>query len=145
MRDDGTWQPDAESEGIPHAYNSRVSWAMLRWARAAGDERVESAARRQLDWVLSVQRPNGWFDQCVFKPGMAPSTHGIAYTLRGLLESHAITGDERYLEAVVRTSGVLIRKQEVLGRLPANWDADWHPAARHVCLTGTVQLGGVWL
>jgi hypothetical protein len=145
MQDDGTWRPDAEYSGIPHTYNSRVAWAMLRWARAAGEDRVEGAARRQLDWVLSMQRPNGWFDQCVFKPGTTPSTHGIAYTLRGLLESSAITADARYLDAAVRASEVLIRKQEVLGRLPANWDDGWRPAARHVCLTGSVQLGGVWL
>ena len=145
MQADGTWQPDAEYAGIPHTYNSRVAWAMLRWARICGDERVEAAARRQLDWTLSMQRPNGWFDRCVFKPGTTPSTHGIAYTLRGLLESHSISADERLLDAVVRTSEVLIRKQEVIGHLPANWDEDWRPAARHVCLTGSVQLGGVWL
>ena len=61
---------------------------MLRWARRNGDEPAEDAARRQLDWVVSRQRANGWFDECFFKPGMTPSTHGIAYTLRGLLESH---------------------------------------------------------
>jgi hypothetical protein len=110
-----------------------------------GDDRVEEAARRQLDWVLSMQRPNGWFDQCVFKPDTDPSTHGIAYTLRGLLESHAITGDDRCLEAVVRASEPLIRSQEATGHLKAQYDGDWAPAAGHVCLTGTAQLGGVWL
>ena len=29
--------------------------------------------------------------------------------------------------------------------LVAGYDAQWRPAARHACLTGTVQLGGVWL
>jgi len=145
MRAHGTWRAEAEYSGIPHTYNSRVAWAMLRWARAAGDPRVEEAARRQLDWVLSVQRPNGWFDDCVFKPGTNPSTHGIAYTLRGLLESHAITGDERYLAAVVRASDALIHTQAEVGHLKAEYDAEWRPAAGHVCLTGSAQLGGVWL
>jgi hypothetical protein len=38
-----------------------------------------------------------------------------------------------------------MRKLEVLPRLAAHYDADWRPTARHACLTGTVQLGGVWL
>lgn len=145
MRDDGTWRPDVEYSAIPHTYNSRVAWAMIRWARVAGDERAEAAARRQLDWVVRRQRPNGWFESNLFKPGTTPSTHGIAYTLRGLLESHAVVGEAAWLDAAVRTSEVLIRKLEVLGRLPANYDAEWNPTAAHECLTGTAQLGGVWL
>jgi len=142
---DGVWSESVEYSWIPHVYNSRVAWAMLRWAGATADDGARHAAERHLEWVLGRQRPNGWFDDCVFKPGTEPSTHGLAYTLRGLLESHALTGESRYLDAVLCTSEVLIRKLEVLGYLPANFDEDWRPAARHACLTGTVQLGGVWL
>ena len=145
LRHDGTWSEAVEYSSIPHAYNARVAWAMLRWADATADDGARHAAERHLEWVLGRQRPNGWFDDCVFKPGTQPSTHGIAYTLRGLLESQALTGESRYLDAVLCTSEVLIRKLEVLGYLPANFDEDWRPAARHACLTGTVQLGGVWL
>jgi hypothetical protein len=145
LRADGTWDSRFEYAGLSHTYNSRVAWAMLRWARLVSDERAEEAARRQLDWATSRQRPNGWFEDCIFRVGMQPSTHGLAYTLRGLLESYDITGERPWLEAVERTSEVLIRKLEVLPRLVANYDATWRPAARHACLTGTVQLGGVWL
>jgi hypothetical protein len=145
LRADGTWDPAVEFSGIPHTYNARVAWAMLRWARLRGDDRTEDAARRQLDWVVSRQRPNGWFDDCVFKPGMMPSTHGLAYTLRGLLESHAITGEPSWLASVERTSEALIRKLEVLPRLLASYDDDWRPTVRYACLTGSAQLGGVWL
>ena len=142
---DGTWRPEVEYSNLPHTYNSRVSWAMLRWAARAGDEEVQSAARRQLDWVLTRRQANGWFADCVFKRGTDPSTHAIAYTLRGLLESHALLDEPRYLDAVVGTSEVLMRKLEVLGCLPANWAPDWTPTVRYECLTGNAQLGGVWL
>jgi len=145
MSADGTWRSQVEYGGIPHTYNSRVSWAMLRWCAEANESTVENAARRQLDWVISRQRGNGWFADCVFKPGSHPSTHGIAYTIRGLLESHVLLGESPYLDAVVLTSEVLIRKLEIFGRLPAAWTPDWLPAARYDCLTGDAQLGGVWL
>ncbi len=145
MGADGTWDPAVEYQGRAHTYNSRVAWAMLRHAAVTGDEAVADAARRQLDWVLAQQRANGWFDCCIFKAGTTPSTHAIAYTMRGLLESHALSPDDRYVESVVLASEPLIRKLEVLGRLPANYADDWTPTASHECLTGTVQLGGVWL
>jgi hypothetical protein len=145
LRADGTWDPRFEYAGVPHTYNSRVAWGMLRWSRYAEDQDAEGAARCHLDWVVARQRSNGWFEDCVFRPGMTPSTHGLAYTLRGLLESHLLLGEPAWLRAVEAASEVLIRKLETLPRLAANYQSDWRPAARHACLTGTVQLGGVWL
>jgi hypothetical protein len=145
MRVDGTWPPDAEYGGIPHTYNSRVAWALLRWARRSGDDDAEDAARRHLSWVCSRQRANCWFDDCVFRTGITPSTHAIAYTLRGLLESHVITEEERWLRAVEGPAEILARELDLHSHLPASYDKDWRPASHHSCLTGTVQLGGVWL
>ena len=69
LRGDGTWDPRVEFAGIPHTYNARVAWAMLRWAARTGDEAAESAARRQLDWVVERQRANGWFDALRLQAG----------------------------------------------------------------------------
>jgi hypothetical protein len=145
LRPDGTWRDEVEYSGLPHTYNSRVAWAMVRFGAHTGADDVTAAAARQLDWVCDQQNDVGWFDKNVFKLGTTPSTHAIAYTLRGLLESAAITGNERWLNAAVRGSETLIRKLEVLPRLLANYAPDWTPTSTHSCLTGTVQLGGVWL
>jgi hypothetical protein len=145
MRGDGTWDSAIEYAGIPHTYNARVAWAMLRYAGITGDRRVADAACHHLDWVLNQQRRNGWFDHCIFKPGTTPSTHGIGYTLQGLLESYALIGEERWLRAVERTSEVLVATFQKLGTLPGAFDSEWRPTATYMCLTGTAQLGGVWL
>jgi uncharacterized protein YyaL (SSP411 family) len=142
---DGAWRGEHSYNGLAHTYMSRVAWAQLRLAAACRDDDHADSARRHLDWVVSMQRDNGWFDACIFKADTLPNTHAIAYTLRGLLESFALTGREEYLAAVQRTSEVLIRKLEVLGPLPATFDSDWSSRASYVCLTGLVQLGGVWL
>ena len=143
---DGAWRGDAEYFQIPHTYCARVSWALVRLAEATGEHAYREAARRQLDWVLEMQQENGWFASCNFIPGRDPNTHGIAYTLRGLLESAVLLEDEPYLTAVCRTSQALIDRMESLGgRLPATFDSRWKPTARYECLTGIAQLGGVWL
>jgi uncharacterized protein YyaL (SSP411 family) len=142
---DGSWRGDVTYSRIPHTYNARVAWALVRLAGADGDDLFEQSARRKLDWVVSRQRTNGWFDDCTFKPGMLPSTHSIAYTLRGLLESALLLGESRYLDAALRGSEPLLGVLDDLGRLPATYDAEWRPCAWYACLTGNAQLGGVWL
>jgi rhamnogalacturonyl hydrolase YesR len=143
---DGAWRGEAEYHRIPHTYCARVSWALVRLAQATGDDSYRQTARRQLDWVLAMQRDNGWFESCNFEPRRDPNTHAIAYTLRGLLESAVLLGHEPYLAAVRRTSEALVDRFEALGaRLPASFDSSWKPTARYECLTGLAQLGGVWL
>jgi len=143
---DGAWRGEAEYFRIPHTYCARVSWALLRLAEATGEDSYRAAARRQLDWVLGMQQANGWFAACNFEPGQDPNTHGIAYTLRGLLESAALLDHEPYMAAVVRTSEALIGRLETLGgRVPATFDSTWTPTSRYECLTGIAQLGDLWL
>ena len=142
---DGTWPPDREYASLPHTYNSRVDWALIRLAEATRDDRYRFAAVRNLDWVMRMQRPNGWFDCCAFRSGMQPSTHGLAYTMRGLLESGSLLGEERYVGAAQRTALAMADVYEQLRRLPATYDATWSSTSRSECLTGTAQVGGVWL
>jgi uncharacterized protein YyaL (SSP411 family) len=142
---DGIWRGEIEYNDIPHTYNARTSWALLRLAEVTDEDSFRQAALRQLDWVLSTQQPNGWFEWCIFRLNTQPNTHAIAYTLRGLVESYAITGHEAYLRAAVTTSLALIEKLERHGKLAGNFDRAWHPAAWYECLTGTAQLGGVWM
>ena len=140
---DGSWQRSAYLD-IPTTYHSRVAWALARLGLLSRDDAIVEAAVKNLDWTLQQQLPNGWFANCAFKPGKLPNTHGIAYTLRGLLESGLLLDDDRYVTAVRRTSEQLIRKLEVIGTLPAHFDEAWNPRAWFICLTGQVQLGDVW-
>ena len=143
--DDGAWRGDCEYFRVPHTYNSRVSWALLRLAAATNDDRYRITAERQLDWVLQMRQDNGWFDSCAFKPGMLPSTHSIAYTLRGLLEATAAGSKPIYLERAAATSRTLLDLLHTLRWLPATYDSSWRPRAHYECLTGVAQLAGVWL
>ena len=76
--------------------------------------------------------------------GTLPNSHGLAYTTRGLLESGALLGDERYTEAALRTASVLSGIHRKLGRLPATYDRDWTSSPLRV-RDRLAQNGGVWL
>lgn len=142
---DGTWTGASSYRGVATTYHARVAWALLRLGALTGDVRFTDAGLRNLDWVVSMQRPNGWFNACAFRPGHLPNTHGIAYTLRGLTEGFATTGEPAYLNAARRTSEVLMGWIETHGTLPAVFDESWNPTVRYICLTGVVQLAAAWL
>lgn len=145
QHDDGTWQGEQTLAANPHTYHSRVDWALLRLFQATGDEELRTAAVRNLDWVLSTQQENGWFEWCNFRAGELPNSHGLAYTMRGLLESAVLLGDQRYLEGAVRTAHAMLGVFRRLGRLPGTYERDWSPGGDWVCVTGLAQTGGVWL
>ncbi len=141
---DGTWDPDVEYARIPHAYNARVAWALLRLARVSGDARFSAAAPRQLDWVVERQADNGWFGQCVFKPGCTPRTTASP-TLRGLLEGHCLTGEDALLDRGGGSRGSRCESSRCMGTCPPTTTRRGRPTSRHECVTGTAQSGGVWL
>lgn len=145
QRPDGSWYGDVTYCRIPHAYNARVAWALARLGQATGDPTYTEAARRKLDWVVEQQRSDGWFEQCVFKPNTLPNTHGMAYTMRGLLESSQILDEPRYLDSAWLCARTLRGRYAELRRLPARFAPDWTARARWTCLTGLAQVGGVWL
>ncbi|MEX0966094.1 MAG: beta-L-arabinofuranosidase domain-containing protein [Bacteroidia bacterium] len=138
---------------IPHTYNSRVSWSLLLLAEETGLQKYRDVALANLDWVVEQQLTNGWFQNCNFKPGEYPNTHGIAYTTRGLLESYLVSKDEKYLDAAQRTAHKLFRIFELRKYIRTFWDEKWRNHGKflksskgpYICLTGNIQISIVWM
>jgi hypothetical protein len=132
---DGSWT-DYHSQGSVRAIDTRTAWALLCLAATSGDGHYRQAARRQLDWTLAQQHPNGWFDSCTFDHRAAPVTHTLAYTTEGLLESGWLLGEERYIASGRRAANALHERVEPNGRLSGAFAPTWQAAARWTCLTG---------
>ncbi len=140
---DGCWRRHVHN-GVPHTYNSRAAWALLRVALAAREPSLEQAARRNIDWALTQQTPCGWFDSNAFTRGQAPFTHTIAYAIRGILESGILLRSEELLAAAEKAALALARKQRQDGWLAGAYGDDWVPKASYCCLTGLAQVAIVW-
>ena len=133
-----------EHLGVPHVYNTRTAWALLRLNQiepAAGWVRV---ARANLDWALSGQHASGFFRECAFERGVDPFTHTIAYATRGLLESGLLQGDMRYLTAAKSCADAAMEQLRADGFLAGQISIDGAPSARYCCLTGNCQFSIVW-
>ena len=133
-----------EHFGTPHVYNARTAWALLRMNEVEHDAAREAVARSNLDWAVDEQQASGFFDHCAFRRGMAPYTHTIAYTTRGLLESGFLVGDPRYLEAADRCARAMLPLMREDGHLPSMITTGGEPAAASCCLTGNCQFAIVW-
>lgn len=144
---------------IKHTYNSRTSWALLELYEVCNYELFREVAITNLNWVVKSQLDNGWYKNANFKPRELPNTHGIAYTIRGLVESYRITKEQSYIESAEKAASQLSRIYNARRFLPTFWDADWNgfnkfPGStkflkenkwKSTCLTGNVQLSIVWM
>ncbi|HEX7077298.1 MAG TPA: hypothetical protein VF363_02620 [Candidatus Eisenbacteria bacterium] len=138
---DGAWRLHGSQfarEGV-NTYDARSAWGLLEAWRVTGEARHRDAAVRNLTYVLTRQRANGWFEDCCLSDNRRPLLHTLAYTMEGLLEAGVLLGEERFIEAARRAADGILAAQTRDGRLPGRFDDSWKPAARFGCLTGDAQ------
>lgn len=141
--DDGCWRRSVHN-GIPHTYNTRAAWALLRTGLMADEKMLMRAAICNLEWALTQATECGWFRQNAFVSDAPPFTHTIAYAIRGLLESGILLDDERFIGAAVKAARAMARAQRVDGWLVGRYDDGWIPRGRYCCLTGVAQMTLIW-
>ena len=129
--------------GIPHVYNTRSAWALLRLHKHKPTADREAVGRANLAWALSQAR-GGYYDQNAFEVGVAPFTHTIAYAIRGLYESGLVIGDDRYTRAAEASARRVTESLRADGFLPGTIDVEGHPRASYCCLTGNAQMAIIW-
>ena len=61
-------------------------------------------AIRMADWELGIQQANGGWEGAVEGENQPPIVFNTGQVMRGLLATHAETGEAKYLEAVVRAA-----------------------------------------
>lgn len=144
LDDDGAWRRNTHLQ-TPHTYNVRVAWAMLESNDIAADPTIEAAARRNLDWGLEQETPDGYFRSCAFEPGLPPFTHTIAYAIRGFLESGRLLNEPKYTDIATRAADAVLERVRDDGWIPGQIDEAGNARASYCCLTGNSQLAIIWL
>jgi DUF1680 family protein len=147
MDADGAWRRHGSRfarQGV-NVYDARTAWGLLDASLITGDARHREAALRNLQFVLTRQRANGWFEECCLDDNRRPLLHTLAYTMEGLLEAGVIAGEPAFVDGARRAADALRACQRADGGLAGRFDHAWTPAARWSCLTGDAQTSIVWL
>jgi uncharacterized protein YyaL (SSP411 family) len=125
--------------------DTRVAWALVELGRTVNQPAFVEYARRNLDWAVTRQQPNGWFQCAAFVEGTDPFTHTIAYTAEGLLECGLLLRDDTYVASARRVADALLPMLRESGALASTYGADWQESENSTCLTGNCQMGLLWL
>jgi hypothetical protein len=143
---DGGWRkyPTPFARPGEKAYETHVSWGLFEAARIEPGQGYGEAGMRQVNWALTKQRPNGWFDSCCLDQPAMPLTHTLGYVLRGIFEAWRFQPSAELLGRVQCLADALIAVQEPDGRLAGRYNSSWVPAVDWACLTGICQIAGCW-
>jgi len=144
QHNDGSWHRFTSLEKV-HAYNVRVAWALLQISQVSQERKYQEAAINNVNWTLSQQTEAGWFNHMNFKPGEEPLTHTIAYTIRGILESGLLLGDQNMISKARISADALIERQQQERYLHARYSSNWKSQTKYICPTGTAQIAIIWL
>jgi predicted ATP-grasp superfamily ATP-dependent carboligase len=145
---DGAWRRFTSASGQPavHCYDLLVCTGLLSAADWLDRERIHQAIRGNLDFSLTLQRPNGWLAQNGTQPShhAHPPTHTMGYAAAGWLECGMALQEPRYVAAARLVADALVVHVGPDGHLAGQFDQNWRPAAGWCCLTGNVQMAAVW-
>jgi hypothetical protein len=146
QEEDGTWKQHT-AEGTPRTYYTRVAWSLAELHRVAGKESFLTACKRSVDWAIAQQERNGWFDKASLGPKDAdyPSTHNIADTARGILETGLYTDDDAYVLAAGKAMTGVIDSIPKKTYVPGNYNKLWKSRGRFSCLSGSAQVAMILL
>ncbi|NOQ14485.1 MAG: hypothetical protein GQ583_08440 [Methyloprofundus sp.] len=141
--EDGCWRRSTHN-GIIHTYNTRATWALLQTGLLAKEQALIDAATKNIDWALTQQLDNGWFDNNAFTTGAEPFTHTIAYAIRGILECGLLLNKHEYIESAAKAAKALASLQKADGSIAGTYTQNWETSAYYVCLTGLAQTSIIW-
>lgn len=143
---DGSWRGNVHfANAAATTYNSRVGWALILLGQQTNDPAYREAGRRAIDYTLSRQRPNGWFEDNSLDDPAVPHLHTIAYAMEGILGAAQALGDKAPVQQARMSADALLDRVRPDGSLAGRFDCNWQGTVPWSCLTGDAQLAGVWL
>jgi len=131
--------------GIEHDYNVRTAWALIRAGKALKNDDFIESAISNIKYVINKSSSSSYPYNANTKPGKLPHTHGIGYTLRGILEAGLLLSQFDFIEFSFTGAKKLQKRFELEGRLACYISKDWENKAFFECPTGNCQIAIVWL
>jgi hypothetical protein len=144
QEEDGSWTKTAYMQK-PRVYDSYVAHPMIQVYELTGNETYKKSAIKNLDWICTQQKTNGWFHNAdnTIKHNDRPILHTIAYTIDGLINSGEILKEEKYIAAGKKAADKLLLIFNQQRFLHGRFDESWYSSEYTIC-TGCAQMSIIW-
>jgi hypothetical protein len=144
QEENGSWIKTAFMNE-PRVYDSYVAHPLIMVYEITKNENYKRAATKNLDWILSQQEMNGWFNNAdnTIKHNSKPILHTISYTIDGLINSGIILNDEKYIDAGKKAADRLLTLLNENKYLDGRFDKHWLGSEYMIC-TGCAQISIIW-
>jgi len=106
-------------EQTPAVFNTGMvlfGWSAL--IHSTGEQRFKAAARRAMDWLLSLQEPEGNWIRGHSQFALPGASLYNVYAAAGLCEAGVALGDERCVQAAIRNAEFCVSRQHANGWFP---------------------------
>jgi len=142
MDEDGAWRKYASpfAPGEVKVYNTRCAFGLARSYQVIGDHKYLEAAIKNIDWALTMAKPNGWLIKNCLTLNPQSLTHTIAYAMRGILEVGAFTENQNFIDFAIQMAQKMMVLQRDDGAFPGRVDEHWTSKHQWTCVTGNSQL-----
>ncbi|MEW6202533.1 MAG: hypothetical protein AB1546_11185 [bacterium] len=130
---DGNWTR-YEYQGMPHIYNTRTAWALLKAGRFFNNEKHIEKAENNLEWAQSQVAENGYFNDCY------DLTHFLTYTANGFLEVGIVLSNDNYINIAKNYFFKMYELNKNYPYIIATYNRQWQPTSTYSCLTGNAQI-----
>jgi len=141
--EDGSWTKFGFN-GIGHSYYSRVSSILYKAGVLLNKQQFKNSAEKNIDWVLSYQNENSFFDKLKFTDNEDSLLHTIVYVLEGLYDYYLLTDDKNVLKALLNNANKF--KEINIHRdllLCSQYDDDFNCINNERCITGLAQWSNI--
>jgi len=144
--DNGNWK--YYTFNVPYV-NSMSAFALIRLGKIISDEKYITAGKKNIEYIISVQQPNGYFF-----PKHSPQTNSaprkdfyytdaIAFTLMGILFSSNELNDGTLTENVSNGFKPVLHLLSRDGYLPGEINDSFQTTVNYCCLPGNCLLSSV--
>ena len=140
MEPEGYWKQYCFTPGFVPAYHSRIVWALLEANKALQSDELQRLCKKAHSFHLKFFNYKYGIRDAGFFHGEPATTHTLAYTLRGVLESGQILSDLEAIEKAAFSGHTLIGFLKAKGKLAGAYDENWKGDYRFICITGHAQL-----
>ena len=120
--------------------NVYIALPLAQVSEFFNDVKYKDLSKRIMNYTITRQNQNGYFENADFYSKENTLTHNIGYIVEGLIETSLYFSDEANFNKVNFTLNKLSEIVDKNKDLISRYDNNWKPVGKEICITGSAQI-----